>query len=195
MPCISLRLTTDDDDDGTQANSLQDVDQWSLEVSKYDGLGREPQYVAPQCTGPLPVAESENEKLCTGGSHCEAVTIASQLKHLSPKEKNSFRSGGTIICYARQDQVAISGTPNLTTDASGQPYPNFDFAQRAARRSGLTKTYLLLSISISSSVEEMDVGTAGKVARHLARQLRCFVLHIKFSALSHQRIASLQVGP
>ncbi|KAJ8059275.1 hypothetical protein OCU04_012240 [Sclerotinia nivalis] len=122
-------------DIGINVNSLQDIDQWSLTVNKYDGLDREPQYVAPKYTGELPTAKFENEKLYTGGCHCGAVTIAFKTQAPLTKGHEFIQECncsiccrlGTIISYPRKDQVAISGTSSLTNYSFGQGYNLFRF--------------------------------------------------------------------
>ncbi|KAB8299318.1 hypothetical protein EYC80_001391 [Monilinia laxa] len=63
-------------DVGINVNTLQDIDQWSLTVHKYNGLDHEPQYNAPKHTGELPTSKFEDEKRYPGAYHCGAVTLA-----------------------------------------------------------------------------------------------------------------------
>ncbi|KAF7931973.1 uncharacterized protein EAE97_008994 [Botrytis byssoidea] len=122
-------------DVGINVNCLQDMDQWSLKVNEYDGLGREPQYVAPKYTGELPSVKFENEKLYTGGCHCDAVTIAFKTQAPLSKRHEHIQECncsiccrlGITVCYATRDQVSISGISNLTEYSFGQGYNIFRF--------------------------------------------------------------------
>ncbi|KAM0136215.1 hypothetical protein ACHAPC_008533 [Botrytis cinerea] len=118
-----------------EVNSLQDVDQWSLKVNKYDGLDREPQYVALTYTAELPLAKFESETLYTGGCHCGAVTIAFKTQAPLPKRHEHIQECncsiccrlGITICYPKRDQVSVSGISNLTEYSFGQSYNIFRF--------------------------------------------------------------------
>lgn len=70
----------------------------SPRTSRYDGLDREPQYIAPQHTGKLPKAEFENEKLYTGACHCGAVTIAFKAQAPLPEGKEFIQECNCSIC-------------------------------------------------------------------------------------------------
>jgi len=122
-------------DIGINVNALQDVDQWSLTVNKYDGLQHEPRYITPKYTGELPTAEFESAKLYTGGCHCGAVTIALKTQgpltegHTPIQECNCSICCrlGAIFYYPKRDQVAISGTSNLTNYSFSRGYNKFRF--------------------------------------------------------------------
>ncbi|KAB8299317.1 hypothetical protein EYC80_001391 [Monilinia laxa] len=111
-------------DVGINVNTLQDIDQWSLTVHKYNGLDHEPQYNAPKHTGELPTSKFEDEKRYPGAYHCGAKKNASRS---ATAAYVAAPQGGTIICYPHQDQVSISGTANLTTYSFGQGYNLFKF--------------------------------------------------------------------
>ncbi|ESZ89779.1 hypothetical protein SBOR_9839 [Sclerotinia borealis F-4128] len=168
-------------DIGINVNSLQDIDQWSLTVKKYNGLAHEPQYVAPKYTGELPTAEFENEKIYTGGCHCGAVGIA--LKTRAPlSEGCEFIQEcncsiccrlGTTICYTKKDQVAISGTSHLTSYSFGQSYNKFQFCSTC----GITVIVDKNVSAVSKSPKTWDAWTPAQQERWLnilPVNLRCF---------------------
>ncbi|KAG4027277.1 hypothetical protein MFRU_031g00260 [Monilinia fructicola] len=168
-------------DVGINVNTLQDIDQWSLTVNKYDGLDREPQYIAPQHTGKLPKAEFENEKLYTGACHCGAVTIAFKAQAPLPEGKEFIQEcncsicsrGGTVICYPRKDQVSISGSSHLSTYSFGQRYNRFKFCSTC----GIT-VYIEKDVSaVSRSPDTWNTWTSAQRERWpniLPINLRCF---------------------
>ncbi|TGO77074.1 hypothetical protein BELL_0124g00120 [Botrytis elliptica] len=104
-------------------------------VSIYDGLGREPQYVAAKYTGELPSAKFETEKLYTGGCHCGATTIAFKTQAPLPKRHEHIQECncsiccrlGITVCYPRRDQVSVSGISNMVEYSFGQGYNIFRF--------------------------------------------------------------------
>ena len=67
-------------------------------MTRYDGLDREPQYVALTYTAELPLAKFESETLYTGGCHCGAVTIAFKTQAPLPKRHEHIQDCNCSIC-------------------------------------------------------------------------------------------------
>ncbi|KAM3065389.1 hypothetical protein ACMFMG_011488 [Clarireedia jacksonii] len=124
-------------DIGINVATLQDVDQWSLEVKPtiFDNVAREPHYVAPTFTGTLPTAELENPKIYEGGCHCGAVKVALKSSgsfadgHIPIEECNCSICTrlGTILCYPKKDQVSFDGISNLSNYSFGPKHNIFRF--------------------------------------------------------------------
>jgi len=118
-------------DIGVNAKTLRDIDQWSLEVNKYDGKALEPAFSPPKYTGPEPTASIENAKIYTGSCHCGAVTLAlktqgplpSAPEHIQECNCSICMRNGTVDIYPPATRIQIHDpSSNLT------PYsfpPNF----------------------------------------------------------------------
>ncbi|KAL2060915.1 hypothetical protein VTL71DRAFT_8967 [Oculimacula yallundae] len=120
---------------GINARTLQNVELWSLEITKYDGQAAEPKYAPHSYSGPEPTADIKDAKVYSGTCHCGAVGLAMKTagplptagQHIEECECSICAREGVILTYPSPAQIHITNASFLTSYCCGRKWRSWEF--------------------------------------------------------------------